>query len=750
MCHARRKTLPVMLLLLGGSSSWAQFCHPSPNGSVCEPLACSDIPEDQCLPGVIHLDIATGALTVDDCQCRDFNTCHIRFGNASPFPAGHCPDGQVCQVVSQDTDNDGMDDTFTAECGPPPCCDPALEPGGAQVAPCFEGHSCCDDGVWRCHNNNGIPTCATGEVCSGVCCLDVDDGPIRYDTCATLDPSNCATQGGVFAGANTDCSAMQACCFMTTAAGTVGACADLHPKCCVASGGVPGGVGTACGDPSDTNSFICPQVCGGLIGIPCNNSNTFCKTAPGECCCDHFGLCTARPDGCPAIYDPVCGCDGVTYSNACEAAKHGVSIDHPGRCGIPCSSNSDCPAVNQFCKFPPGACGDANALVGMCINRPTACPDIYDPVCGCDGVTYGNECDADAAGVSVAHPGECPSGPCSATRVFQPNLTPSTFCDDVPLVVDIVLNLPNSATAMTLEDMALPGWQVVEASHGGTFDPVNRKVKWGPFFAPFPDRVTYVVKPTPINSLVACFQGEISVDGVNELICGAECLGWHCPPHMPADSHQPPCPGCPAGDCRACSDGCHNGVISLCELASYACAWKKGCNADLSGVSRAAYIWRNGECYCQDGTQGNWHVHTCPPPISGLCEADPAGPTAANARGMESSGASVGITPTRSLSFSKQKVFELTVQIDAPTGATAAALEIELPTGWAVSNISDGGAWDDVHRQIKWGPFMDGLSRSLTASLTPAGRLRGARIGDLRFLHGTVSFDGVNQPISIR
>ena len=45
------------------------------------------------------------------------------------------------------------------------CCDPAAEPGTGGNPFCFEGHTCCSDGQWRCNNADATPSCNPGEVC---------------------------------------------------------------------------------------------------------------------------------------------------------------------------------------------------------------------------------------------------------------------------------------------------------------------------------------------------------------------------------------------------------------------------------------------------------------------------------------------------------------------------------------------------------------------------------------------------------
>lgn len=78
-----------------------------------------------------------------------------------------------------------------------------------------------------------------------------------------------------------------------------------------------------------------PMECGGVLGILCP-ARQYCEKITGQCkAADAQGTCKVMPANCERKLEPVCGCDGKTYGNPCEARRAGISLDHHGRCKSP-------------------------------------------------------------------------------------------------------------------------------------------------------------------------------------------------------------------------------------------------------------------------------------------------------------------------------------------------------------------------------------------------------------------------------
>ncbi len=262
--------------------------------------------------------------------------------------------------------------------------------------------------------------------------------------------------GGTMCGSNV-CAGDEACCTgcdgETMCSEPGGACPAIGCPECGDEICEPGAV--CCDGCAPDESFcsseegICPQldcpepiVCAN--GVECDPG--------GRCCagCDGAEFCVEARAGCPDVgcpppgpcramrvqaegdcrrtigyfwtgfsCAPLTGCDCIgpdcnellSSRDRCEDAFRSCSPR-------PCNDTvaNQCEAGN-FCAYPRASVCGENGIPGACVVAPEVCPDGGPEVCGCDGRTYFNACEANQAGVDVEFFAPCDDPPTDDCRV---------------------------------------------------------------------------------------------------------------------------------------------------------------------------------------------------------------------------------------------------------------------------------------------------------------------------------------------
>lgn len=300
---------------------------------------------------------------------------------------------------------------------------------------------------------------------------------------------------------------------------------------------------------------------------------------------------------------------------------------------------------------------------------------------------------------------------------------PSSYTPGAPVTVEIASRPPASAAGYAIVETPPKGWVVSRISDNGVFDAATSTVKFGPFLDALPRVLRYSVTPPEGTSGDAAFSGVISIDGTSSRIAGNQVIP-DATSHHPAD-HQP-----------------FDWSLGVDEVTEYGAAWKNGktwgaeaARIPLEFVTRAGALWRGGERYVyssQSGAAPHCWINTSSDGVKPI-EIDFSLPPQDLAKMLENLRDQQSFASADLVSSNSDLLCR--VRLVPGKGVRAQAVEVVIPPGAQVTEITHEGVLDAATGVLRWGPFLDGVPRVLAAKFSGASRAGVA---------ATASFDGLN------
>jgi len=275
---------------------------------------------------------------------------------------------------------------------------------------------------------------------------------------------------------------------------------------------------------------------------------------------------------------------------------------------------------------------------------------------------------------------------------FVTRTLPTCYTAGTGLTVTLKATPPTGTLNYMVEDSPPAGWTVSNISSPGTYDSINKKVKFI-FYDGSAQTFTYDVTPPVSETGDKNFAGTALKDSSVRSDITGQTVVSQCSPYHPADNN-------PA-----------NYRLTMEEVSAYITAWQKGTlwnGVRISGsyVSRAGGLWQNGETYKYDPAAGT-------PPMCWLNTT---------LRSVRDNASSV----IRKMPAYYEAGKAITVSLDVTPGGSGLFYTIEEtpPDGWTVSDVSSPGSFDETNKIVT---FYGNQAKTWSYKLTPPAGATGTK-----------------------